>query len=107
MVCTVQIQCREIGKLLTDGQLPIYFLAESIPQFIYIKLCHWANKHGKYADRFYTFMIDHKDGHIPLPLIIFTCTALRHPIVESQRNKRVHPTDCKLKVTAERSDHSN
>jgi hypothetical protein len=36
-------------------------------------------------------MINDKDGHIPLPLIMFTCTALRHALLEWQKNKGVYP----------------
>jgi hypothetical protein len=52
-----------------------------------INFYHLANKHGKYANGFYNSMIDDKDGHIPLPLIMFTCTALRHALLEWKRTK--------------------
>jgi len=107
VVYAVQIQRRECRKLLTNGQRPLYFLAEAIPRFIYIKSYHQANNHGKYADGFYNPMIDHKDGHIPSPLIMFTCTALRHTLLEWQKNKGVHPKASKSKLKADRPDHSN
>jgi hypothetical protein len=56
-------------------------MAEAIPGFIYIRFYHQANNRGKYAERFYHSMIDNKDGHIPSPLIMFTCTALRHALL--------------------------
>jgi len=52
-------------------------------------------------------MIDYKDSHIPLPLIMVTCTALRHPLVEWQINKGVHPKASKSKLNADRPDRSN
>jgi hypothetical protein len=52
-------------------------------------------------------MIDDKDGHIPSPLLMFTCTALRHALLEWQKNKGVHPKASKSKLKADRPDHSN
>jgi len=52
-------------------------------------------------------MIDDKDGHIPSPLIMFTCTALRHALLEWQKNKGVHPKPSKSKLTVDRADRSN
>jgi len=52
-------------------------------------------------------MIDDKDGHIPSPLIMFTCTALRHALLEWQKNKGVYPKASKSKLKADRPDHSN
>jgi len=52
-------------------------------------------------------MIDDKDGHIPLPLIMFTCTALRHALLEWQKNKGVHPKASKSKLKVDRPDRSN
>jgi len=52
-------------------------------------------------------MIDDKDGHIPSPLIMLTCTALRHALLEWQKNKGVHPKASKSKLKADRPDHSN
>jgi len=52
-------------------------------------------------------MIDDKDGHIPSPLIMFTCTALRHAYVEWQKNKGVHPKASKSKLKADRTDRSD
>jgi len=103
----VQIQRRECGKLLTNGQHPLYFLAEAIPGFIYIKIDNRANNCGKYADGFYNSMIDNKDSYIPSPLIMFNCTALRHALLQWQKNKGVHPKASKLKLKADRPDRSN
>jgi len=52
-------------------------------------------------------MIDDKEGHIPLPLIMFSCTALRHALQEWQKNKSVHPKASKSKLKANRPDRSN
>ena len=52
-------------------------------------------------------MINDKDGHIPSPLIMFTCTALRHALLEWQKNKGVHLKASKSKLKADRPDRSN
>jgi hypothetical protein len=52
-------------------------------------------------------MIDDKDGHIPSPLIMFTCTVLCHALLEWQKNKGVHPKASKSKLKADRPDRSN
>jgi len=52
-------------------------------------------------------MINHKNGYIHSPLIMFTCTALRHALLEGQKNKGVHPKASKSKLKADRPDHSN
>jgi len=55
-------------------------------------------------------MINDKDGHIPSPLIMFTCTALRYAFLEWQKNKGVHLKASKSKLKADRpelSNHSN
>jgi len=106
-VYAAQIQCRESRKLLTNCQHPLYLLVEAIPQFIYIKLYHQANNRSKYADGFYNSMINDKDGHIPSPLIMFTCTALGHALLEWQKNKGVHPKASKSTLKVDRPDHSN
>ena len=90
-----------------NSQHPLYFLAEAIPGFIYIKFYHWANNCGKYADGFYNCMIDDKDGYIPSPLIMFTCTALRDALLQWQNNKGVHPKPSKSKLNVDRPDCSN
>jgi len=95
------IQYRECRKLLTNSQGPLCFLAEAIPWFVYIKFYHRANNCGKYADGFHNSMIDDKDGHLPSPLIMFTCAALRHVLLEWQTNKDVHPKGSKSKLIAD------
>jgi hypothetical protein len=100
------MRSRESRKLLTKGLRPLYFLAEAIPRFIYNKFYHLVNNRGKYADGFYNSMIDDKDGHIPSPLIMFTCTALRHALLEWQKNNGVHPKASKSKLKADRPDPS-
>ena len=52
-------------------------------------------------------MLDDNDGHIPSPLIMFTCTALRHALLEWQKNKDVHPKASKSKLRLDRPDRSN
>jgi len=52
-------------------------------------------------------MINTKDGHIPSPLIMFTCTALHHALLEWQKNKGVHLKASKSKLKADRPDRSN
>jgi len=52
-------------------------------------------------------MIDDKDGHIPSPLIMFTCTALCHALLEWQKNKGIHPKASKSKLKADSLDRSN
>jgi hypothetical protein len=107
VVYAAQIQRRESRKLLTNGQRPLHFLSEAIPRFIYIKLYHRATNRGKYADGFYNSMINDKDGHIPSPLIMFTCTALLHCLLEWQKNKGVHPIASKSWLKADRPDRLN
>jgi len=107
VVYAVQIQPRESRKLLTNGQRPLYLLAEAIAGFIYIKFYHRANNRGNYADGLYNSMNNDKNGHIPSPLIMFTCTASRHALMEWQRNKGVHPKASKSKLKADRPDRSN
>jgi len=60
-----------------------------------------------YADGLYNSMIDNKDGYIPSPLIMFTCTALCHAFLQWQKNKRVHLKASKSKLKADRPEHSN
>jgi hypothetical protein len=81
-VYAVQIQRGESRKQLTNGSRPLDLLAETIPRFIYIKFYLWVNNCGRFADGFYISMIDDKDSHIPSPLIMFTCAALRHALLE-------------------------
>jgi len=76
-------------------------------RFIYMKYYHRGNNYGMYADELYNSMIDDKDGHIPSPLIMFTCTVLRHALLEWQKNKCVHPKASLSKLKADRPDRSN
>jgi len=52
-------------------------------------------------------MIDDKDGHIPLQQIMFTCTALRHTLLEWQKNKAVHPKASMSKLNTDWPDCLN
>jgi len=52
-------------------------------------------------------MIDDKDGQIPSPLIMFTCTVLGHSLLEWQKNKGVQSKASKSKLKADRPDRSN
>ena len=107
MIYTVQIQLRECRKLLRNIHSPLYFLAEAIPAFFYIKCYHCANNHRKYADGFNTSMIDDKDVDIPSPLIMFTCIKLRHAHLEWEKNKRIRPKASKSKLKSDRPDRLN
>ena len=80
---------------------------ETIAAFIYLKFYHQANTHSKYADGLFNSMIDNKDGHITPPLILFTCTGLRHALHKWQKNKGVHLKASKSKLKVERPEHSN
>jgi hypothetical protein len=90
-----------------NGQVALYFLVEGILWFIYIKFYHRANHCGKYADGFYNSMIYDKGGHIRSPLLMFSCTALRHALLEWQKNKVVHPKSSMSKLKADRPDRLN
>jgi len=52
-------------------------------------------------------MIDNMDSYIPLPLIMFTCTALRHSLQEWHKNKGVWPQASKVMLKAGKLDDSN
>ena len=52
-------------------------------------------------------MINNKDSHIPLQLIMVTCTTLHHALLEKQKNKGVHPKASKSKLNVDRPDCSN
>jgi hypothetical protein len=52
-------------------------------------------------------MINDQDGHIPSPLIMFTCTVLRHALLEWQKNNGVHPKASRSKLKSDRPDRSN
>jgi hypothetical protein len=60
-----------------------------------------------YADGFYNSIINDKDYHIPSPLIMLTCTALRHSLLEWQKKKGVHLKAWNSKPKADRPNHSN
>jgi hypothetical protein len=51
-------------------------------------------------------MNNDKDGYIPSPQIMFTCTTLRHALLERQKNKGVHPKASKSQLKADRPDRS-
>jgi hypothetical protein len=89
------------------GQSSLYFLAEAIAVIIYIKFHHRVNNRGKYGDGFDNSMIDDKDGHILSRLIMINCTALRHALLECQKNKGGHPKASKSKLKADRPDRMN
>jgi len=103
----VQIQRRESRKLIKNCLCPLCILGEVIPRFSYIKFYHQPNNSGKYADGFYNSIINDKVGNIPSPPILFTCTMLRHSLLEWQKNKGFHLKVSKLKLKADRPDHSN
>jgi hypothetical protein len=76
--------------LQINGQSSLCLLVEAIPQCIFIKFYNQANNHWKHADGFYNSIIDDNDGHIPSTLIMFTCTALHHALLEWQKGKGVN-----------------
>jgi len=107
VVYAVQIQCRESWMLLMNASRPYKFLAAAILRFIYIKFQPRANNRRHYAHGLYNSMVDEKDGHIPFWLIMFTCTALRHAVLEWQKNQGVHPEVFKSKLKADRPARMN
>jgi hypothetical protein len=52
-------------------------------------------------------MIHDKDHYIPLLLVMFTCTALRHAHLEWQQNNGVHPKVSKSNLKTDTPDCSN
>ena len=96
-----------VSKAANEWPASTFFLAEAIPGCIYIKFYHQANNCSKYADGLHNSMIADKDGHIPTPLIMITCTILHHALLEWQTNKRIPPKASKSKLTADRPDRSN
>jgi len=52
-------------------------------------------------------MIDDEDGHRPSPLIMFTCTALCHGLLEWQKHKDAHLKASRSKLKADGPDCSN
>jgi len=52
-------------------------------------------------------MINGKESHIPSPLIMVTCTALLHALLEWQKNKGVHLKDSKAKLKEDWPDRPN
>jgi len=59
------------------------------------------------ADRFDNSMIDGKEGHRPSLLIMFPFTALRHALLEWQKNKSVFPKASMSKLKVNRPDRWN
>jgi hypothetical protein len=107
MVYVAQIQHRESQKQLMNGHRPLYFLAEVIPQSILIQLYYWVINRGRYTDGFYNCMIDDKDSHLHLPLIMFTCTVSRHAVLVRHKIKGVPPKASMAKLKVDRPDRSN
>jgi len=52
-------------------------------------------------------MIDHKDGHIPSPLIILNCTKLGHALQDWLKNNSVHRKASKSKLNVDKPDLLN
>jgi len=71
------------------------------------KFNHQANTRGKYADGFYSSIINEKDGHLLSPLIMFTCTTLHHALLEWQKIIGVDQKASKSKLKADTPDRSN
>jgi hypothetical protein len=106
-VYVVQIQGTECRNLIKTGQRPLDIMAEVIPQVIYIILNRRVNFHSKYTDGLYNSMIDDKDVHITSPLIMFTCTVMRHAVLVWQMNKGVHSNTSQSKQIAGTPDCLN
>ena len=104
MLYVSQNRCRESRKLLTNSQNPLAFLVDSILRLIFTKFHPRPKNHGKYSNGCYNSMIHNQDGHIPLPLITFSCTALRHALLEWQMINGVHLKASKSKLKADRPD---
>jgi len=52
-------------------------------------------------------MIDEKDGHIPSPLIMFTCTVLSNILLEWHKCQGVYPNASKWYLKADKPDGFN
>jgi hypothetical protein len=98
---------QRVSKAANEWRASTLLPPGSYPEVNLHQNYHWANNRGKYADGFYNSMIDNKDCHIPSPLIMFTCTALRDALEEWQKNKGVHPKASKSKLIAASPDHLN
>jgi len=85
-----QIQHRQSRKLQTNLQHSLHFWLKVNKLLVYIKFYDQANNCGRCMDGFYHIMINHKDSHIPSPLIMCTCIALRNCLLGWQMNKHVH-----------------
>jgi len=77
---------QKVSKAANDWPASTLLAGGSNPVFIYIKFYHRVNNCGNSADGFYNSMIDDRDSDIPSPLIMFTCTALCHALLEWKMN---------------------
>jgi hypothetical protein len=105
-VCCPNLTQR-LSKAANKWTLSTLLPGGSYPGFINITLYDQVNNRGKYDDGFCNSTIDNNDGHIPSPLILFTCTVLRHVPLEWQKYQGVHAKASKSKLKADRLDHSN
>ena len=60
-----------------------YFLAEENPQYIFYQFFKRQRKCGKHADGFHHWMRE----KMPMVLVVLTCTALYHALMEWEKNK--------------------
>jgi hypothetical protein len=91
----------------TNGQHPLYILAEVKWWYIYTTFHHQVNISSEFADRFCNSMIDDKDSHIPLPQIIFSFPMLSHAFLDWLKNNSVHRKASKSKLKSGRPDLFN
>jgi hypothetical protein len=94
----MQRESKAANKWLASTILP----GGSNPMFYLHQIFHQAKNCSMYADGFYFSLIDDKDYHIPLPLIMFTCTTLCHALLEWEKNKGFHPKASNSKPKVDR-----
>ena len=72
-------------------EAPLVVLGRSHSRLYIYKVLHQSNNRGKYSDGFYNFMVVDNGRQMPSPLIIYTCTAFRHFLLEWKRNSGTSP----------------
>jgi len=107
VVYTVHNVGRESRKPHTTSQRPLYIQVQAIRGYIYLKLTHQVNSWSQLAYGLYNCMIDDNDGHIPLPLVMFTCTTMRHALQKWKQNNGVPVKASKSMQKSDRLESSN
>jgi hypothetical protein len=90
-----------------NGQPSLSFLSGTVALHIDNTYSPLENNWVKSAEGFPYSMIDDKDCDIPLPLIMYTCTALHHALLVWQQHQGVRPKVGKSKLKADSLDSSN